>query len=76
MRRHQLIYFADLTDLGLLWRSKEARPWVIFHLTPAIDKLPRLEPYAKVDMVKHFLFQTIRLAGPGFWLKKAALNGS
>lgn len=56
-------YFADPTDLGLLWRSKEALPWAIFHLTPAFDKLPRLEPCAKVDMAKHLLFQTIRLAG-------------
>ena len=64
-------YFADPTDLGLLWRSKEARPWAIFHLTPAFDKLPRLRPCAKVDMVKHLLFQTIRLKGDlGFHVKQ------
>ena len=56
-------YFADPTDLGLHWRSEEALPWAIFHLTPAFDKPPRLESCAKVDMAKHLLFQTIRLAG-------------
>jgi hypothetical protein len=64
-------YFADPTDLGLHWRSEEARPWAIFHLTPAFDQPPRLDPCAKVDMVKHLLFQTIRLTGDfGFHVKQ------
>lgn len=56
-------YFADPTDFGLPWRSRNAQPWAVFHLTPAFDRPPQLRPCAKVTMAKQLMLHTLNLAG-------------
>jgi|GEM_PF-2955299 len=56
-------YFADPTDFGLPWRSRTERPWAVFHLTPAFEQAPLLQPCAKVEMAKQLMLQTVNLAG-------------
>jgi hypothetical protein len=57
------LYFADPTDFGLPWRSRAARPWAVFHLTPAFKKPPVMQPCPKVEMAKQLMMQTVNLAG-------------
>ena len=57
------LYFADPTDFGRPWRSRQDRPWAIFNLTPAFDQPPCVQPCPKVDMAKYLLLQTINLSG-------------
>ena len=57
------LFFADPTDFGLPWHNRTGQPQAIFHLTPAFDQPPWLEPCPKVDMAKYLLLQTQNMAG-------------
>ena len=57
------LYFADPTDFGLPWRSREAPPWAVFYLTPAFKRAPVMQPCPKVEMAKQLMLQTVNLAG-------------
>ncbi|MCX6998675.1 MAG: hypothetical protein NTV49_16745, partial [Kiritimatiellaeota bacterium] len=56
------LYFADPTDWHKPWRSRRGRPKAIFHLTPAFDQPPHVQPCPKVNMAQHLLCQTLNAA--------------
>lgn len=47
----------DPADIGLAWRSADARPAAIMHLTPAFAWPASLEAIPQIDMVKRLFLQ-------------------
>lgn len=53
-----LLFFPlDVADLGIPWRSADARPSAIVHLTPAFDEPPAVTPIAQIESVRRLMHE-------------------
>lgn len=70
--------FFDPTDLGRPWRVEAAPAAAVFVVESAFGSASRVDPCAKVDLIRHLLFQTINLSrDPGTELRQlSTLSGS
>jgi hypothetical protein len=53
--------FLDPGDLGREWKTGEGPAAAVFFIEPNFGGPSSVEPMAKIDMVRHLLFQTVNL---------------